>query len=234
VAVAAVSDKYYIGVRESNYPAFNKRFFTAIMVLGFFFAFSQNYGEYFRRYDVYGGVLQAKSKTYIYGEKYAKTPSSPAVYDTIGGGNYSFIGPWAGLGLNLPFVTFSGDNMSVGAHIAANVAFGGGTGFLNIPLGLQYRFGTDAGLESDKRFGFSVGGGYNLFLISGDLGEGFFKYPYISPEINFDTQGKLGLLKLKSYIQFTEQYRERKLDTQTLHTYLQSPLIIALGICPNF
>ena len=193
---------------------------------------SQSYGEYFRRYDIYGGAMMVKTRNYIYGVKYPKTPSSPAVYDTIGGHRTSALGPWVGFGLNLPFVTFAQKNMSVGMHAAANMALADGIS-INVPIGLQYRFGTDASQDSEKNFGFSVGGGYNIFFISGDLGEGIFKYPYVSPEINYNFQ-RFGLFKLKAYLQFTEQYFHEKVQTETHHTYMKVPVIFSLAVCPNF
>lgn len=220
-------------VRNSN-GFFSKRIAFAILLLfNITFIFAQSYGDYFRRYDVYGGLNYVKTRTYYYGEKYPKTPSSPAVFDTVKGGKSTTVCPLVGLGLNLPFFKFGNDNMSVGAHIGANVSFGAGTLFLNAPLGLQYRFGTDATNNGDKSFGFALGAGYNLFLMSGDVGEGYFKYPYLSPEINFET-GTYGLMKIKAYFQFTEQYKLRQLDTQTLHTYMKVPVILAIGFCPNF
>ncbi len=192
-------------------------------------AFAQ-YGDNFRRYDIYGGLSIMQSRTYIYGLKYASSPSSPAVYDTTGGSRGSYVGPFAGFGLNLPIVKFTPD-MSLGAHLAANLAYVNGLA-LNTPIGLQYRYGTDATLDCEKNVGFSVGGGYNIFFVSGDVGEGIFKYPYVSPEVSFNTG--IGLLKVKSYIQFTEQYYRQKLDTETHHTYLSAPLIFCVALCPNF
>lgn len=188
------------------------------------------YFDNFRRYDIYGGLTYMKSRTVIFGYKYGQTAATSSGQDTIGGRNGTYLGPIVGFGLNLPIAKFTPD-MSLGVHAAANLALVDGLS-LNIPLGLQYRFGTDATLDCEKNFGFSVGAGYNFFFVTGDLGDGIFKYPYVSPEISFNTG--IGLMKVKSYIQFTEQFYSSKTDTETHHAYLSAPLIICLAICPNF
>lgn len=210
-----------------------KKPFFLLLFLGLGFSLAaQGYGEYFRRYDIYGGAVYATSRTYIYGIKYQKTPSNPAVYDTIGGHRETALGPIVGMGWNLPFATFAHKNMSIGAHIAGNIGFMDGLS-ANFPIGLQYKFGTDASLDCEKPFGFSVSGGYNILMVTGDVGEGIFKYPYVAPEINFTT-GRFGLMKIKAYMQFTEQYFREKTGSETHHTYLKVPFIVMIGFCPHY
>jgi hypothetical protein len=202
-----------------------------ILVQGLSNAYAQ-YGDYFRRYDIYGGLQYMETTEYIYAEKYPRTPSSPAIYDTVTSTQNTPVGPFVGVGLNLPFAIFANDNMSIGAHIAANIAIVDGIS-LNVPIGIQYRFGTDASLNADTDFGFSIGAGYNIFGISGDSGEGIFKFPYLSPEINFATRNR-GLIKIKAYLQFTEQQATVHRSTETGYTRMRNPIIITLAICPNF
>lgn len=204
--------------------------FLFILLTVFSFSMFSQYRDYFNRFDVYGGLTYLSSRTSFYGIKYAKTSSSPAIYDTIGGRKGTYVGAFAGVGLNLPIARFNKD-MSIGIHIAGNFGYVDGIA-LNFPIGLQYKFGTDATLDCEKNFGFSIGGGYNIFMTTGDLGEGIFKYPYLSPEISYNSS--LGLFKLKSYIQFTEQTYHFKLDTETHYTFMKAPLMICLAICPNF
>lgn len=205
-----------------------RQIFIVLLTIVCSSAFAQ-YGDYFRRYDIYGGVTYVSARNYIYG-KTSQYSSSTQAYDTLGGNKGTYIGPAVGFGLNLPFVKPTPD-MSVGMHVAANLALVDGLAF-NVPLGLQYRYGSDATLDCEKNFGFSIGGGYNFYFVSGDIGEGIFKYPYLSPEISYNTG--IGLLKIKSYIQFTEQYYHHNTGTQTLHTYMKAPLTLYLAICPNF
>lgn len=196
-------------------------------------SFGQNFVEHFKLWDALGGVTFANGNQITIGDSNPTgSPTHVFSMDTLTDNNYSSIAPCIGFALNLPFISFK--ESSVGTHIGGFFNKSKEGMAINFPVMLQYRFGTDAVLDSDKDFGFALSLGYNMFFATGDgMGEGKFFYPSISPEINYNIGG-WGLTKIRAYFQFGTKRFEKKQDNEILISNTKIPFVICIAICPHY